>query len=402
MKDTNYSFLNLFRFIFALGLYSVSVCNAQTISKPTFLFTQACASASFNTYPVNFVFAPFSDFAVGNTFYLQLSDVSGNFSATPTEVASSSTITSAPGVLTFNVPINFVGGEGFKFRIRSSSPAVLSPPSNAVPIYYQTFTNNFYINSRQPTAKFCAGNSVTLSIDDPTSPPTTLSNLSYRWFRNNVLISGANALSLSINQEGTYYADINYGSCSTNGSITRSQFVDVSSAPAVPAILISSNTGATIPTGSFSTLSGVQNSSYAYQWYENGNIISGAINFNYVTNKAATYFLSVNNGVCNVQSNSITLALQSTVAIGAVIPNLVSPNNDGSNDIWIIPAEYIAGTNTEITITDAVGKQILKTSNYNNDWPSTALEFKSANPVYYYVIKTQSGETKKGTITLIK
>ena len=402
MKDKNYSFLNSFYYTIVLGFFSTFLLHSQSIAKPTFLFFQACASSTFNTYPVSFVFAPASGFAAGNTFFLQLSDPSGNFSATPVEVANSSTIVVAPGVLTFNVPINFVGGENFTFRIRSTAPALLSPPSNAVPIYYQTFTNNFYINNRQATAQFCAGSTLTLSIDSPSSPPSTLTNLSYRWFRNNVLIAGANTLSLTINQTGTYYADINYGSCSTSSSITRSQDVVVSSTPGVPAITISSNTGTVIPAGNFTTLSGVQNSSFAYQWYKDGVLIAGATNFNYVTNQAGTYYVAINNGVCSAQSNSITLTLQSTIAIGVVIPNLVSPNNDGSNDAWVIPAEFTTGTNTEVTITDAVGQVILQTSNYNNDFPTTVIDFKSVNPVYYYVIKTQNGETKKGTITLIK
>ena len=398
MKNKNYPF----RYAIVLGFFSIISIYSQSISQPTFSFFQACASSSFNTYPVDFTPSRPSDFAANNIFYLQLSDASGNFSATPVEVASIDLNQSARNVLAFIVPSNFVGGESYRFRIRSSAPVVLSAPSANVPIYYQTFTNNFYINNRLATAKFCLGSNVTLTIDEPTSPPSTLKNLTYRWFRNDVLIAGENGLSLAVNLAGTYYADINYGSCSTTGSITRSQNVVVSSAPALPALVISSNTGTIIPAGNFTTLSGVQNSSLAYQWYKDGILIPSAINFDYVTNQAGTYYLIVNNGLCTVQSNSIALTLQSTTPIGAVIPNLVSPNNDGSNDTWVIPADYIAGTNTEITLTDAVGKLVLKTSSYNNDFPTAAVEFKSANPVYYYVIKTQNGESKKGSITLIK
>ena len=373
---------------------------SQTISKPTFAFTFACASSNFNTYPVNFNFSPATAFASGNIFYLQLSDALGNFTNL-TEVANSSTITTSPAQLTFLVPTNFIGGEGYKFRIRSTSPALLSPESNVVPIYYQTFTNSFYINNKQPTAIFCSGSSITLSIDDPTAPPTTLTNLSYRWYKNNVVIAGAIATSLSINTAGTYYVEINYGSCTTSSSITRSQDVVVTSVAGLQPVSISSSLGTNIGLGNPTTLSTVQNSTYAYQWFKNGILIVGATNFNFITDLAGEYYVSVSNINCTVQSNKIVLVnvLNSSAT---VIPNVISPNNDGINDTWDIPKQYISGSNTEIVITDAVGKEVLKTKNYNNDWPTTTIDYKSVNPVYYYVITPTTSDIKKGTITVIK
>ena len=373
---------------------------SQTISKPTFAFTAACASSNYNTYPVDFNFSPATAFASGNIFYLQLSDAFGNFTNL-TEVANSSTITTAPGQLTFLVPTNFIGAEGYKFRIRSTSPALLSPESNVVPIYYQIFTNSFYINNKQATAKYCSGSSITLSIDDPTAPPTSFTNLSYRWYKNNVVIAGAIATSLSINTPGTYYVEINYGSCSPISSITRSQDVMVTSVAGLQPVSISSSLGTNIGLGNPTTLSTVQNSTYAYQWFKNGILIIGATNFNYITDLAGEYYVNVSNINCAVQSNKIVLVnVKNDTA--TVIPNVISPNNDGINDTWIIPQQYIIGSNTEIVITDAVGKEVLKTKNYNNDWPTTTIDYKSVNPVYYYVISPISSDIKKGTITVIK
>lgn len=398
MREITKLFCRIWCFFMMLILSNAAI--SQTISKPAFSFNPACASASFNTYDVNFSFSPASAFASGNIFYLQLSDALGNFTA-PTEVASSSTITTSPGLLTFLVPANFIGGEGYKFRIRSTSPALLSLESNVVPIYYITFTNNFYINNKQPTAKYCSGSSITLSIDNPTAPPTTFTNLVFKWYKNNVVIAGAAATSLSINSPGTYYVEINYGSCTTISSITRSQDVVVTSVAGLQPISISSSLGTDIGLGNPTTLSTVQNSTYAYQWFKNGTLIIGATNFDYVTDLAGEYYVSVSNTNCSVQSNKIIL-VNVLNSKATVIPNVISPNNDGINDTWVIPVQYISGSNTEIVITDAVGKEVLKTKNYINDWPTTSIEYQSVNPVYYYVITPTTSETKKGTITVIK
>ena len=85
-----------------------------------------------------------------------------------------------------------------------------------------------------------------------------------------------------------------------------------------------------------------------------------------------------------------------------VIPNLVSPNNDGENDFWKIPKIYNSGTNTNIVILDSRGKIDFTTDNYINNWPQATIDFEAINPIYYYIITTAAGETKKGTITIVK
>ena len=391
--------------VIILVLFFLQNLTAQSIFTPTFAFTKACASSSFNTFPVNFNFTPPGpgSFQAGNTFFLQLSDANGVFSASPSEVASSSTILVGPGTLVFNVPTNFVGGEGYRFRIRSTSPAVLSPPSAVVPIHYLIFSDSFYINNQSPTAVFCTGSKVILSIDNPSTPPASYTNLTYKWFRDNVAISGAITSSLEVSIIGIYRVEIDYGSCSTVGSITKSQEVTVSTVPGLQAITINSNTGNTIPASGFTTLSGIQNSSFAYQWFKEGVAIIGANAFNYVTNQPGNYYLRINNSNCSTLSNTVTLVLGTAPPVsGAILPNVISPNGDGINDTWVIPAEYIAGTNTNIVISNHIGEVVYQTKNYLGDWPQVTIDYSASNPVYYYIVTPQNGEVKKGTITIIK
>jgi hypothetical protein len=51
---------------------------------------------------------------------------------------------------------------------------------------------------------------------------------------------------------------------------------------------------------------------------------------------------------------------------------------------------------------DAYGKVVLKTNDYQNNWPQDEINFKNVNPVYYYIITTANNNTKKGSITIIK
>jgi len=53
-------------------------------------------------------------------------------------------------------------------------------------------------------------------------------------------------------------------------------------------------------------------------------------------------------------------------------------------------------------IISAQGNLVLKTNDYQNNWPENDLGFKDVNPVYYYIITTQNNKTLKGSITVIK
>ena len=50
------------------------------IGQPNLGFSQACASDSFNTYSVSFVFSPESALNASNQFTVELSDAEGDFS----------------------------------------------------------------------------------------------------------------------------------------------------------------------------------------------------------------------------------------------------------------------------------------------------------------------------------
>lgn len=453
--------------------------NAQIGAPTPVAFSQICASSSFNSYTVNFTFTPAS-FTGANIFTLEMSDPTGLFTTpTPITILSSSTVAS-PGSFTFAVPTT-TAGQNYRFRVKSSSPATTGPSSSAFAAYYRVFNEAFYINNQLPTAVFCSGGNLVLTVDPSTVPfpsPLPFTTLKYKWFKNDVVIAGQTTSSLSVNSAGTYYVAIDYGSCSTIGSVTRSQNVVVTQATSGLSFPITASLPNPICQGTPTVMS--TTSGFAYQWFKDGIAIAGANSFQYSTDLSGVYYVNVNAGSCSAQSASYTVVaidFTATINVPAVsnilpgetktvevttnatsptyqwylngiliptettntyaattegdykvtvtqnascvvnkdllfklkkgtpatkIPTVISPNADGINDTWEIPQEYLGSSNTKIQIISSQGEMVFTTSDYQNDWPQTPIDFKSVNPVYYYIISKPGQGEKKGSITVVR
>lgn len=488
----NMEFNRIKNILFVAFLLFVAVKGSAqiTIEKPTFPFTQICANASFNSFEVTFKFSPESSFTATNQFIVEMSDPSGSFSGTPLAVYTSAAgaVTTSPKMISFSVP-KTIAGEKFKLRVRSTSPALTSPESNAFAAYYKLQDTPFSINNFVSTATYCVGGSFVLTIDNPgtglNDSPLKHPTLTYKWFKETSPTTSdfvAAGPTLAVNKPGTYYVETNYGSCSSDSYSNRVTVTESLSASI--ATITSSLGNPYCPSEGPTVLTA--NSGVSYQWSKNNVVIAGATNQTYTTNEIGDFSVAVNNGSCSVNasinlkqmesfvstinvpaSNSIirdqTLAVtakttatnptykwylddvlltnittatylvktagnykvaitQSTGCVAtkehlftvtlddtkvdfqdvANIPNVISPNGDGINDTWQIPLEYINANKAEIIVLNGIGETVLKTNNYQNNWPDGPLDFKNVNPVYYYIITTMDGKVKKGSITVVK
>ena len=482
-------------FYISVGLspFSTTLRAQIAIGKPTFLFTQICANPTFNTFDVNFSFTPSSGLSASNQFIVELSDGSGSFT-TPTILATSvaGSLTTSPAKITVSVPVT-TSGEGYRIRIRSTAPVATSQLSNAFPAYYKPQDSQFTINNSVPNVTVCSGGSYTLTIDNPgtgtNDSPLKYPGLTFNWFRDNgptvlpTKVAAAVGGSYTVTSPGVYYAETNYGSCTSD---SYSNGVTVVSSNSGATALITSSLGNPFCSGQGATVLSATTGN-TYQWFQDNVAIANATNQTYTTSLPGKYSVKVGFGSCEAnasidlqeltfngslnipatnvivpgerltavvtssalnpsfkwflnnvpipnassatfelttkgnykvtitQSGSCTISKELTFGVTytddpdpfpnvALIPNMISPNGDFINDTWILPQEYVSGTDTEVLIVSAYGQVVLQTKDYQNDWPSatTPIDFKNVNPIYYYILTTSDKKVKKGAITVIK
>lgn len=267
---------------------------------------------------------------------------------------------------------------------------------------YGTCTSNSYSN-RVTVSEAGAGSeaSIDSSLGNPycaSEGDTTLSTIqgdSYQWYLNGIVIVGATDATYTTNEAGTFTVTIDLGNCVTNGSIDLNNGGFTSSIDVDDNNFLNEGESlvATVTTDAIDPI---------FRWYYNDTIISGAESNSYEASQSGSYKVEIEQTSVCISSSEFVFTITESFPSVSNIPNLISPNGDGINDTWIIPQQYVSGTNTEVIIMSAQGEMVLRTTDYQNNWPINQLEFTDVNPVFYYVIKTSNSQTKKGSITVVK
>ncbi len=273
-------------------------------------WTAICAGIDgFNEYfvEVSWVGTPDSS----NEFILELSDPSGSFVA-PTELAREGGQNNPDGqfFMEFAIPTN-TAGSGYKLRVRSTNPARDGSESEAFNMYYMGFTSSFNISPNgdgTTPGTICTVTPITLTVDNVPSPD----DYTYQWFRSGTLLP-ATGPSVSADASGIYQAYIDYGSC-TGASNAFSNIIDVTVGSGSQGIAINPPNKTALCTGETETLqTNMTDSSWSYQWFKDGVVISGATTSSYIVDAntpgfEGDYQVEISaTGICTERSDAVTM-----------------------------------------------------------------------------------------------
>jgi len=118
---------------------------------------------------------------------------------------------------------------------------------------------------------------------------------------------------------------------------------------------------------------------------------------NIIIDTPGIYVASVTNS-CGTASDQLELFLED-----CVIPNIISPNGDGQNDVFYT---NIAETYSDVhfTVFNRWGRKVYETENYNNTWNGVDNGGKDlAEGTYYYVFTYNNADkTMTGFITIVR
>jgi gliding motility-associated-like protein len=78
------------------------------------------------------------------------------------------------------------------------------------------------------------------------------------------------------------------------------------------------------------------------------------------------------------------------------IPNVITPNGDGRNDLFVIDAPE--GVSFSLEVYNRWGLQLFYSSAYDNHWGGMNL----SSGTYYYVINSACAATKKETLSIVR
>jgi gliding motility-associated-like protein len=288
------------------------------------------------------------------------------------------------------------------FVASGATLAVSEPGTYFVETNYGSCTSNSFSNRVTVSeASASSTSSISSSLGNPycsSQGATTLSAIkgqSYQWFKDGNKISGATNQMYVTNEAGNYEVTIDLGSCVTSASIDleNSGFIssidveDTNVLQEGETLIVTVTTDASNP---------------EFEWYLNDVLIPSATTESFEASQTGNYKVIINQTDGCVASNEFLFSITEPFPDVENIPNLISPNGDGFNDTWIIPQKYVTGTNTEVLILSSRGEVVLKTNDYLNNWPENQIDFKSINPVYYYIITPSDNKTRKGSITVVK
>ncbi|WP_431243497.1 gliding motility protein SprC [Flavobacterium sp. P21] len=261
-----------------------------------------------------------------------------------------------------------------------------------------------FASNRVTVSSSASGSSVTISssLGNPfcsNGTGTTLTATAgnkYQWKKNGAVITGATNRSYTTNEAAIYTVDVDFGGCTATGTIDLkgNNFNASLNVPEENEIESGGSLSVTVTTNAVNP---------TYQWFLGNTAIAGATANTYLVSSPGDYKVKISQASgCTVEKElPFKVTIEGEIPSVEKIPNIISVSAAYPYNFWNIPNEY-KNQESSVKIISSNGDLVLDVVNYQGDWPpSGSIDIKNVNPVYYYVIHSQTGE-KKGSITLIK
>jgi gliding motility-associated-like protein len=187
------------------------------------------------------------------------------------------------------------------------------------------------------------------------------------------------------------------GGSHNGGTDTFTRMFKISATQLV--VTIESDLGETVPRGSTIVLTASGADHYA--WYKGPGLLSDTTSATLTVRPTQGYVYKVKattDSGCEREAQ-LTITPEGDFRINPV--NILTPNNDGKNDTWVIWNIHTF-TDNVVNVYDAGGRIVYSQKNYKNDWNGTS----SGSPlqgVYFYKIELGSGiPPAVGSLTIIQ
>ena len=256
-------------------------------------------------------------------------------------------------------------------------------------------------------AYLCSGGSLTLTVASDSFDPSSsvADSFSYKWYKVTSVTTplGSEQPTATVSETGEYYLEINNGGCPKRAYIEVKKYEESD----LKIRQITATGGQSSPTTQhkFEVKVGdqlVADGGNNFIWMKaDGTVTYGSTLRITSKDMAGTYTLKEETCPA-VHTNTLDFELE--VFEIEKIPNVVLPNGDKEhNKKWEIPDIYCQ-PNVRVTIYSQEGKEVLSTTNYQNNWPdsTTYKELGKRALMFIYVIEGGNVEKQKGVITLLK
>jgi gliding motility-associated-like protein len=187
----------------------------------------------------------------------------------------------------------------------------------------------------------------------------------------------------------------------------RDTIVKIVNVPPRPDADFTYNFNAGPNVGSIYNFVNLSSNSTSYYWtFGDGNNSTDVNPLNTYFNNGNYYVTLYAYGAfgCVDSTTKIIVINNVTTEISTLIPNAISPNGDGKNDVWKLGFINLLYPDAEVYIYNRWGQEMFSSKGYNTPWDGTYNNEPVPDATYYYVIKLNDSQSQifKGSILVLR